>query len=101
MSSRRKFLTDAGTLAAGALGATALSVPEEKPQLSSTKTVGLCGQWRFSTQPTALGAGERRPQADFFVDERQNLGVPPTRPAALASGGYRRTASSSPPLSDA
>ena len=89
MSSRRKFLTDAGTLAAGALGATALSAAEEKPQLSSTKTVGLCGQWRFRTDPTAVGAEQRWHEADYSVNDWQSVVVPHTWQVALASVDYR------------
>src|SRR5712692_10831626 len=89
MSSRRTFLTDAGTLAAGALGATALSAAEEKPQLSSTKTVGLCGQWRFRTDPTAAGAEQHWREADYSVNDWQSVVVPHTWQVALASVDYR------------
>ena len=89
MSSRRKFLTHAGTLAAGALGATALSAAEEKPQLSSTKTVGLCGQWRFRTDPTAVGAEQHWHEADYSVNDWQSVVVPHTWQVALASVDYR------------
>jgi beta-glucuronidase len=89
MSSRRKFLTDAATLAAGALGATALSAAEEKPQLSSTKTVGLCGQWRFRTDPTAVGAEQHWHEADYSVNDWQSVVVPHTWQVALASIDYR------------
>src|SRR5260370_37032708 len=89
MASRRKVLPDAGSLAAGALGATALSVPEEKPQLSSTKTVGLCGQWRFRTDRTAVGAEQRWHEADYSVNDWQSVVVPHTWQVALASVDYR------------
>src|ERR1035437_3764761 len=89
MSSRRKFLTDAGTLAAGALGATALSVAEEKPQLSSTKTVSLCGQSRFRTAPRAAGAEQHWHEADYSVNDWQRVVVPHTWQVALASVDYR------------
>jgi beta-galactosidase len=89
MSSRRKFLTDAGTLAAGALGATALSAAEEKPQLSSTKTVSLCGQWRFRTDPMAAGAEQHWHEADYSVNDWQRVVVPHTWQVALASVDYR------------
>src|SRR5713226_3869062 len=89
MSSRRTFLTDAGTLAAGALGATALSAAEEKPQLSSTKTVGLCGQWRFRTDPTAAGVEQHWHEADYSVNHWQSVVVPHTWQVALASVDYR------------
>jgi beta-glucuronidase len=89
MSSRRKFLTDAGTLAAGALGATALSATEEQPQLSSTKTIGLCGQWRFRAEPTAAGAEQLWHEADYSVNDWQSVVVPHTWQVALASVDYR------------
>ncbi len=72
MSSRRKFLTEAGTLAAGALGAAALSAAEEKPKLSITKTVDLCGQWQFRTDPTALGETQHWHEANYSAKEWQN-----------------------------
>src|SRR3981189_473755 len=89
MSSRRKFLTDAGTLAAGALGATALSAADENPQLSSTKAVGLCGQWRFRTDPTAVGAVTHRHEGDSSVNDWESVVVPHSWQVALASGDYR------------
>ena len=89
MSSRRKFLTDAGTLAAGALGATALYAAEEKPQLSPTKTVSLCGQWRFRADLTAASVDQHWHDADYSVKDWQTIVVPHTWQVALESVDYR------------
>jgi beta-glucuronidase len=77
MYSRRTFLTRAGTLAAGTLGATSLSA-EEKKHSSSTQTVSLCGRWYFRTDPAAAGAERRWFEANYSANNWQSIDVPHT-----------------------
>ncbi len=92
MTSRRKFLTNAGTLAASALGATALSAGEEKPQLSSNKTVSLCGEWRFRADPTAAGSEQHWYEAGDSTSDWHSVDVPHTWQIESASADYRGVA---------
>jgi len=95
MHSRRKFLTRAGTLAAGALGATSLPA-EEKKRSSSTQTqiVDLCGRWWFRTDPTAAGSEQRWFDADYSVGDHsgndwQSVDVPHTWQVDPSDADYR------------
>jgi beta-glucuronidase len=92
MYSRRKFLTLTGALAAGTLGATALSAAEKKLGSSSTKTVGLCGRWRFRTDPLDGGAQQRWYEADYSVNDWQSVDVPHTWQVDPAYADYRGVA---------
>lgn len=59
MRSRRKFLTQAGALAAGAMG---LPAPEPGPSgacRTVREAVSLCGEWWFRTDPEAAGEQQR------------------------------------------
>jgi beta-galactosidase len=77
MYSRRKFLTDAGTVAAGAFGATSLSA-QETSRSSCTETVGLCGLWSFRTDPGGIGSAERWYEDRSSTDNWQSVNVPHT-----------------------
>ena len=89
MHSRRTFLTQAGTLAACTVSATALSAADEKTQLSSTQTVSLCGRWWFRTDPAAAGAEQRWYEADSSVNDWQSVEVPHTWQVNPAFADYR------------
>jgi beta-galactosidase len=57
--SRRKFLTRAGVVAAGAAGASALAAHETRTDSAAAETVSLCGQWWFRTDPRSVGEAQR------------------------------------------
>ena len=59
MSSRRKFLTHAGVLAAGAIGAQSVHSAERTSESPATETVSLCGAWQFRTDPENVGTEQR------------------------------------------
>ena len=59
MNSRRKFLTQAGALAAGTMGAPAFPAGEKTSELSASETVSLCGQWLFRTDSGNVGKEQR------------------------------------------
>jgi len=92
MYSRRKFLTLTGALTAGTLGATGLSTAKEKLGSSSTKTVSLCGRWRFRTDPLGSGVHQRWYEADYSVNDWQSVDVPHTWQVDPAYSDYRAIA---------
>jgi beta-galactosidase len=82
MPSRRKFLTNAGALAAGALGATALPVSssevEESPRSAGMETVSLCGEWWFRVDPDNAGRDRRWFDIDTPAADWSTARVPHT-----------------------
>jgi beta-galactosidase len=92
MYSRRKFLTLTGALTAGTLGTTGLSTAEEKLGSSSTKTVSLCGRWRFRTDPLGNGVHQRWYEADYSGNDWQSVDVPYTWQVDPAYSDYRGVA---------
>ena len=97
MNSRRKFLTQAGVLAAGTVGATALLADEKTLDLSAPETASLCGQWWFRTDSGNVGKGQRWFGSDESTSAWHKVLVPHTwqvDPAFLDYRGvawYRRT----------
>ena len=89
MYSRRKFLTGAGTLAAGTLGATALSAAQQELRSAPTKTVSLCGRWGFRTDPAAVGTEQRWFDAEHRASDWQSVDVPHTWQVDGAFTDYR------------
>lgn len=77
-SSRRNFLKKAGALAAGTLGATALSAVENDVGLSATETVSLRGQWWFRIDAGNAGTGQRWYGADESLDDWGKVDLPHT-----------------------
>jgi len=59
VNSRRKFLTQAGVLAAGTMGAPAFPAGEKTSDLSAPETASLCGQWLFRTDSGNVGKEQR------------------------------------------
>ncbi len=59
MHSRRKFLTQAGVLAAGAISAPALASGASAKGVTSLEPVSVCGQWWFRTDPGSAGEQQR------------------------------------------
>ena len=97
MNSRRKFLTQAGVLAAGTIGMPALQASEKTTDLSAPETVSLCGQWWFRTDSGNVGEGQRWYGADDSISGWRKVRVPHTwqvDPAFVDHRGvawYRRT----------
>lgn len=59
MHSRRNFLTQAGALALGTIGAPTLAPGPKRTDSSAQETVSLCGQWWFRTDPLNVGEDQR------------------------------------------
>ena len=78
MHSRRKFLTQAGALAAGTMGAPALPAGAKRTDSSVQETVGLCGQWWFRTDPLNVGEEERWYGSDDSISAWRKVRVPHT-----------------------
>jgi beta-galactosidase len=76
--SRRKFLTQAGALAAGTMGAPALPAGAKRTDSSVQETVGLCGQWWFRTDPVNVGEEERWYGSDDSISAWRKVRVPHT-----------------------
>ena len=97
MNSRRKFLTQAGVLAAGTMGAPALPTGEKTSDLSAPETVSLCGQWSFRTDSGNVGKEQRWYGSDESIGAWHKVRVPHTwqvDPAFIDYRGvawYRRT----------
>jgi beta-glucuronidase len=81
MNSRRKFLTQAGTLAASSIGALALSADlSAQYELLSfpTEVVSLCGTWVFRTDPATEGSEKGWYASDYSARDWQSIDVPHT-----------------------
>jgi len=97
VNSRRKFLTQAGALAAGTMGAPAFPAGEKTSDLSASETVSLCGQWLFRTDSGNVGKEQRWFASHESVSAWRKVRVPHTwqvDPAFVDYRGfawYRRT----------
>jgi beta-galactosidase len=97
VNSRRKFLTQAGVLAAGTIGTPALPASKKTTDLSAPETVSLCGQWWFRTDSGNIGEEQRWYGTDDSVSAWRKVSVPHTwqvDPAFIDYRGvawYRRT----------
>jgi beta-galactosidase/beta-glucuronidase len=97
VNSRRKFLTQAGALAAGAVGAPALPAGEKTRDFSAQETVSLCASWWFRTDALNVGNEQRWYGSDESTDAWSKVRVPHTwqvDPAFVDFRGaawYRRT----------
>ena len=94
MHSRRKFLTQAGVLATGALGAPALPAGEKAVDLAAAETVSLCGQWWFRTDSGNAGEQQRWYGSDATeaTDGWHKVRVPHTWQVDPALSEYRDVA---------
>jgi beta-galactosidase len=90
--SRRKFLTQAGVLAAGAIGAPAFSRGEKTTGLPAPETVSLCGQWWFRTDSGSVGEEQRWYGANDSVSAWRKVRVPHTWQVDSAFVDYRDVA---------
>jgi beta-galactosidase len=87
--SRRKFLTQAGAIAAGALGTSALASGRHATDLSATETESFCGEWWFRTDPGNVGERQRWHEADDSVGGWRKVCVPHTWQVESDSVDYR------------
>jgi beta-galactosidase len=81
MYSRRKFLTQAGTLVASTMAGEALSADlsaENKLRSYPTEVVSLCGTWLFRTDPSHAGTEQHWYAEEHPASEWQNVAVPHT-----------------------
>ncbi len=92
MNSRRKFLTQAGVLAAGTMGAPALPASDKRSDLSAPETVSLCGPWWFRTDPGNVGKEQRWHGSDESIDAWHKVRVPHTWQVDHAFVDYRGAA---------
>jgi len=92
VNSRRKFLTQAGVLAAGTMGAPALPIGEKTSDLSAPETVSLCGQWSFRTDSGNVGKEQRWYGSDESIGAWRKVSVPQTWQIDSAFIDYRGVA---------
>lgn len=92
MHSRRKFLTQAGALAAGTLGTPAVPAGEKTTDLSAPETVSLCGQWWFRIDPGSVGEQQRWYGTDDSMSAWRKVRVPHTWQVDSAFIDYRGAA---------
>jgi beta-galactosidase len=87
--SRRHFLTQAGAIAAGTVGATGLATGGTAGTFAAPESVSLCGEWSFRVDPEDLGAKERWHQADDVRSGWRTVSVPHTWQVEAAFADYR------------
>src|ERR1700676_1673487 len=92
MHSRRKFLTEAGILAAGTVGTTVLKAVEKAPDLSAPETVSLCGPWWFRADSANVGVEQRWFATDDSIGDWRRVNVPFTWQVDPAFTNYRGVA---------
>ena len=92
MHSRRKFLTQAGVLAASSIGAPALPAESKASILSGSETVSLCGQWRFRTDSENIGEAQHWFGADESDSTWHKVLVPHTWQVESGFTDYRGVA---------
>jgi beta-galactosidase/beta-glucuronidase len=90
--SRRKFLTQAGVLAAGTIGTPALAAGEKTSELSAAETVSLCGQWWFRTDSGNVGKEQRWYGSDESMVAWRKVRVPHTWQVEPTFSDYRGVA---------
>lgn len=92
MHSRRKFLTQAGVLAAGTMSARALPAAEKTTSLSAPEMVSLCGQWSFRTDSGNVGKEQRWYGGDESIGTWHKVCVPHTWQVDTTFSEYRGVA---------
>jgi beta-galactosidase len=92
VNSRRKFLTQAGVLAAGTIGTPALPATKKTTELSASETVSLCGQWWFRTDSLNVGEEQRWYGTDDTASAWRQVRVPHTWQVETAFVEYRGVA---------
>jgi beta-galactosidase len=89
VNSRRKFLTQAGVLAAGTLGTPGLTTGQTRNQLSASEPVSLCGQWCFQADPRNVGEEQRWHESSDSCSGWSKVCVPHTWQVNSALAEYR------------
>jgi beta-galactosidase len=92
VNSRRKFLTQAGALAAGTMGTSVLSAGEKTPDSFVAETVNLCGEWWFRTDSGNVGVEQGWHRADSSISAWRKVCVPHTWQVDAAFVDYRGAA---------
>ena len=94
LTSRRQFLVQTATLAAGVSGASTEALAAKKLPLHfcSTESVSLCGEWSFCTDPQDTGTKQNWFAADFVSSDWHNVTVPHTWQAQPHFADYRGVA---------
>ncbi len=92
MPSRRKFLAQAGALAAGAIGPPAAASSPNAAGRTSREAVSLCGEWWFRTDPEAAGEQQRWYETHQSTSSRRRVNVPHTWQVDSDFADYRGVA---------
>src|SRR5258707_4068729 len=92
MHSRRKFMAQAGTLAAGAIGAPALASGRNATDMSLPEAMSLCGEWRFQTDPGSAGEQQGWYELHESTSSWRTVNVPHTWQVDPAFVDYRGVA---------
>ena len=92
MHSRRKFLTQAGALAAGVIGRSAPALGPDGVDTTLQEAVSLCGEWGFRTDPGNTGELERWYEAHDLASSWRTVNVPHTWQVDPAFVDYRGVA---------
>ena len=92
MHSRRKFLKQAGVLAAGTMSTPALPASKKTTDLSAPETVSLCEEWWFRTDPLNVGEEQRWYGTVDPISAWQKVRVPHTWQVDPAYVDYRGVA---------
>src|SRR5882672_556683 len=92
MNSRRKFLTQAGTLAMGAMGTRTPAAGTKRTDVSVQETLDLCGQWWFRTDSLNVGEEQRWHGTDEPIVAWRMVQVPHTWQVEPAHVEYRSVA---------
>ena len=92
MHSRRKFLAQAGVLAAGTISTPALPASKKTTDLSVPETVSLCDQWWFRTDSGNIGEEQHWHGTDESISGWHKVSVPHTWQVDSAFVDYRGVA---------
>jgi beta-galactosidase len=90
--SRRKFLTQAGVMTAGAIGAPVLASGTNAADITLPEQVSLCGQWWFRTDPGSTGEQQRWYEPHESTSFWRTVSVPHTWQVDSAFLDYRGVA---------
>jgi beta-galactosidase len=92
VNSRRKFLTQAGALAAGAIGAPGITSGPNAADMTLPEAVSLCGEWWFRADPEVAGEQQRWYEIEESTSFWRRVNVPHTWQVDPAFVDYRGVA---------